>query len=609
MAVNVLFYLQLHGFSLTFVDTDDYMRLVRIREFFNHHDWGNTIISRSNVPFGCDLHWTRFYDFFIIIPVYLLNFFVNSLDKSIEWCCFVISPIVKSITVVIFFRFAQQLMYKRDAFLLAVLFAVHPLIMVFGNFGRPDHHAFIMLFIIIHLYSVINIMKLGFQWKTCLWAAITTTLCIWISPETLIPILLANGILFIYAFPDIERLRLLHTKFLLISCFTGLIVFFNSGYGSSQALAGCILLLITPYTVFHKEYAKDAIFRYWHVAVILLMLGIFPLISPVEYDKISVVHLALFTCGALYVGINMMYHDLSMKSRGAVALAWLLIIGSVFLLIYPGFLSGMSANIDDYVKEIWLYKVREMKSPIAEGDLVFFITYGAVTLILAVNKALKLIHKRNNITDFIWWIIVANAVCYTIFAGMAYRMLPYSMLFALPLIVDFGMTNAFLKSFHWGFRVFLIAFFSLFLVFCTSYLDHSEESGEPSKAASYTPQELSAVIDGLSKDPVVIMAHTNDGPMLLYYTKHSVVGAPYHRQQQGIIASYKVMEDEYDEKVAKDTLKATNSSYIFIRNGQYKKAKARSLSKMIINNAAPEWIKIIPLPSKFNDVTLAKVVI
>jgi hypothetical protein len=131
--------------------------------------------------------------------------------------------------------------------------------------------------------------------------------------------------------------------------------------------------------------------------------------------------------------------------------------------------------------------------------------------------------------------------------------------------------------------------------------DKNEEN-----VALYTEQELFKEIDNLSNDPVVIMAHTNDGPKILYHTKHSVVGASYHRQVQGIISSYKVMEDKYDEKTVKDIIKTTGSSYIFIRKGQYKKTK--SLPKMIMENALPSWIEIVNLPPKFNDVIIAKII-
>jgi uncharacterized membrane protein len=228
-------------------------------------------------------------------------------------------------------------------------------------------------------------------------------------------------------------------------------------------------------------------------------------------------------------------------------------------------------------------------------------------LVSVVGKVLQLFdRKERKSTDFLWKIAIVNSVIYTIFSGAAYRMIPYSILFSLPLIVDFGMNGNFTKSFYRPLRILITLFISIVFVFFTAVLDHSDNESKDIDAG-YTKQELFEVIDNLSENPIVIMAHSNDGPALLYYTKHSVVGAPYHRQTEGIISSYKVMEDEYDEKTVRDILKTTGSSYIFIRKKQYQKSDLRSLAKMITDNVPPKWIEIVELPPKFKDVIIAKI--
>jgi hypothetical protein len=496
-------------------------------------------------------------------------------------------------------------MQKEEAFLTTALLAAHPLVIIFGMFGRPDHHAFIMLFILIYLYSVANILKYDFRADSCLPAAVSAALCVWISPETLIPILLTSGILFIHAFSDVKKLKFLHVNFLMIAMLIGLIVFFAPGSGCNLYLAMCILLMSGSYTTFHPKFTESGILKNLHIPVIFLILAIFPFVSPAEYDKISAPHAVLFTCGALFVGVNIVYFGRNFRNRITAALVWSAIIASVFLLVYPKFLGGMSANIDDYVKEIWLSRVSEMKSPFENGNTYFFIAHAGITLIAVIRKIRQLLAKKNTSSDFLWYIVIANAICYTIFSGMACRMLPYSVLFSLPLITDFVMNCNFTKTFGKFQKMLLTILVSLLFVFFTAFLDHRDDETEEN-SASYTKQELFETIDNLSKDPVVIMAHSNDGPQILYYTKHSVVGAPYHRQTRGIISSYKVMEDMYDEKTVKDIIKETGSSYIFIRKGQYK--KPGSLSKMIMENTPPPWIEIVDLPPKFSDIVIAKIV-
>ncbi|MDR1982514.1 MAG: hypothetical protein LBQ08_01805 [Holosporaceae bacterium] len=605
--VNAGCYLQMHGLCLTFFDSDDYMRLVRIKEFFSHYDLSNNIISRCNIPFGCELHWTRFYDFFIIIPVYILSFFVNSIDKSIEYVGFFIGPVIKSVTIVVFFSISQRLMKKDNAFLLTAIFSAHPLILPFGIFGRPDHHAFIMLFILIFIHHVTEIIESNFtNKKLFITTAVTTVFCVWISPETLIPLLLADGILFVYSYYDIEKLRLLYTKNIFVSCGIGMIIFFSSNSAISKySLVMYILMMTLLYVTYDDKYLKNTILRYWHIAIIITLLILLPRITPVEYDRISVLHAALYLCSVAYFGINIINQKLKYKNLIVMSFLWLIIIAAVFLSEYPYFFKGMSADVDGYIKTIWLYKVAEMQSPFAHGDTTFFVIHCIIVATSIINKITQLVNRKFDFPDLIWWILIVNAICYTIFAGISCRMLPYSVLFGLPFIVDFGMNSSFVESFHRLWRIVITSFLSIFFLFCTSYFDPIKK--EKVSGQLYAQKELFKVIDNLSPTPEVIMAHSNDGPSILYYTKHGVVGAPYHRQARGIIFSHKIMSDQYNEEMIKSILRTTNSSYIFIRKSQSAKAKQENLVSMIIHNNLPEWASIVKLPKKFNDVLIVKI--
>jgi hypothetical protein len=611
---NLAFYLQFYGFSIAFCDTDDYMRLVRTREFFNSYDLSNTIIARSNVPFGCDLHWTRFYDFFIIVPVYILNFFIGSINKSIEIVCFLISPIIKSVAIVVFFNIARKLMSRKNAFLCSAAFAAHPLIIEFGIFGRPDHHAFIMLFIVLYLNSVIVAAQ---SKKAYIKPAVIAALCVWISPETLIPIVLIDGVLFIYFFSDEEGLEFLYKKSLATACCVGAIVLvpcrsiedvrriLTVEYDKISNLHAVLFFYATLYYWGVYKGGKSSPSLYW------LFLFFFPFpLSLKSFDPFSlsfITSLILwFSLAGFCIFTRKQKWDL--RKRAIFAVVCFFIIALDFLDIYPNFFEGMSGGVDDYVKEIWLSRVSEMQSPFTHGDGAFFITYCVIIATSIAGKVAELIlGKKVDFRSLIWSILIVNAVCYTIFAGISYRMLPYSVMFGLPIIIDFGMNGRLTKSLDRIPRIIISTFLSVFFVFCAPLFNPNDQKNKNS-AQSYSQSELFAAIDNLSQDPVVIMAHSNDGPALLYYTKHSVVGAPYHRQTQGIIFSYKTMSDEYDEETVKNILKITNSSYIFVRKlKRADETKRSSLARMICDGILPEWISVIKLPEKFNDVVIAKI--
>ncbi|GHT91546.1 hypothetical protein FACS1894122_04160 [Alphaproteobacteria bacterium] len=315
------------------------------------------------------------------------------------------------------------------------------------------------------------------------------------------------------------------------------------------------------------------------------------------------------------------YHskeDSKVENESSVTLGWTLValicVAAVFLITYPKFFHGMEGDISEYVKLIWLSKVHEMMPVLASEFGIDFMIYALVTLIAATNKIHSLIDKRLCRSSIIWLIFILNAIFYTILTFFSVRMLQFSVLFGLPMLVDLGMNSKLTESFSRISRVILTFSLTIGVYFTSSVMLDPFTASVTLTLDSFTLDSTShpyKAIDDLSDIPVVIMASSNDGPKLLYYTKHSVVGAPYHRQQEGIISSHKVMHDVFSEKTVGKILLDTNSSYIFIKRSNYTHKKAggkTSLAGMIVHNInVPPWITIVKLPKKFDDITIAKV--
>ncbi|GHU13238.1 hypothetical protein FACS189449_08330 [Alphaproteobacteria bacterium] len=587
---SIVSYYSAFGWHINFLDTDDHMRMVRIREFFTHFDLSNNVIARSNVPFGCSLHWTRFYDFFIIIPSYLLNFFTDSINNAIEYVCFCISPIVKCISIAILFKIVCRILKKYDANIVASIFLAHVALVNTYSFGRPDHHAFIILFELIFTDAVVRIVCNNFnRTKDYVLVSLISALCIWISPETLIPIAIVNALFFFLALGGIGDLQKLLLQNIMTALFVGIIILDS--------------------------------------------------ISKIEYDKISIVHFSLFTCASIFLGICVFVQNIQMSIFAKLSIIGLglICVAAVFLATYPKFLRGMEADISDYVKLIWLSKISEMKPVFASNFGIDFAIYAIIILVAVSRKIYYLANRRFCRLSIVWSIFILNTIFYTIFAFFSVRMLPFSILFSLPLLVDLGMNS---RN-----RRIIVTFFITIGVFFTSATVDSVKSvfAAPALTASLpsakcercacnieansavvngatstlTVRELYKEIDNLSDTPVVIMASSNDGPKLLYYTKHSVLGAPYHRQQEGIISSYKVMQDAFSEKTVGKILLDTNASYIFIKKSAFAKraiskahasAEHASLANMIVHNTnIPPWITIVKLSEKFDNIIIAKI--
>lgn len=640
LSIVVLFcsaslYMQMKGLYLDFIDTDDYMRVVRIREFFQNHDLYNNVIERCNVPYGCSLHWTRFYDFFIIIPSYLLSFFTTSINTAIDYVCFCISPIIRIATAFVFLKMLHDndIMNRDNAFLCVVLFAAQPLIIAYGNFGRPDHHAFIVLFMVLFLAQYLRAAQSSFK-KHYISTARLTALCIWISPETLIPLLLADGIAFLYGLKNFgkdEKSRNIYQfvfakNLEILKCIEILLIFSCLGRPAGRTLlkSGGIIAtmeLMRYFFVFSRK-TKNKILQFSWILLFLVSSFILRELLPIYYDEISVVHWGLYASATYFfwplprkIDDKVVPFDVFCAAAGV----------STFLFMFPKFLLGMGADVSPYVKQIWLSKVNEMQSPFNSGDTFLYILHASFVVAAVCSKFYDLFKKRytNDLSKTFFWLFFSGlSAIYIIFAGLANRMLLYSSLFSLSLVVDLCMNNTYFSGLKRGIRIFSAAFMTIFFMIFAAAIsgDDVEEkeniaektektsaSEDKEKEKEYSTRELLTELDHISPVPVVIMAHSNDGPSILYYTKHCTIGAPYHRQQEGIISSYEVMQAPYDEEKVKKIVKETGTSYIFIKVPKVDQKKGKkdnkvaSLPQLILEKKIPEWLEKVRMSEKFEE--------
>lgn len=599
-------YLALFGDSITFLDTDDFMRVMHIREFFNNYDLSNYFVARSNYPIGCELHWTRLYDFFLIGLTWIVDLFSDSLNQSIEFSCFIMSPIVGMVSMVIAYNIFERFLPKSNIFLATALFCASPFLMAFFTFGRPDHHAFITMCMLIYMYCTVNmVLDQTDNKKNYVFTSIAATACVWASPETLIVLLLTDAVLFFSYMKDFEKTKALYLKNLLTACFVGIIAMIpNSGSNFFHCLLMSILLLLIPYTTLSKRSLNnDTFFKYWHYVCLLFMMLFLTDIKPVEYDKISIVHTTLFLCVSTFLAVNLQL--IGRKSHLYDAITWAIAIALIFLSMFPRFMMGMSADVAPLIKKVWLSKIIELHSPLTGNMLWTFLVYSVITITAIVVKVQELRKQEITKTNIIWAIFVIIASCYWILACFAYRMLPYSVLFGLPIVVDLGMSSKYVKNYTKISRMILTMIISCFFIFVTSYFVETEIDLKKSNQ-KYTDAELFESIDNLSNRPVVIMAHTNFGPKLLYYTKHFVLGAPYHRQVEGIILSYSIMEMDNDLRVVRRILKKTNTHFIFASHKQQKEFP-NSFASALLAGQLPKWISVVKIPEKFSDYSVFKV--
>ena len=578
LVASFLWWSRVHFFSLFFgdtavryFDTDDYMIIVRLRDFFQNFDLSNSIISRANFPYGGDMHWTRIYDFFLIIPSYFFNFFLHDINKSTEYIGFLISPIIKCMMLVILYDCYQKIASsKTAAFITTLLIAIHPALNYTNMFARPDHHAFIFLMMSLYLLYITEICESDFKnYRPIIKAGIIAALNIWTSPETLIFLLLSDGVIFLYIQNNAAKMRAMGIK-------------------STSTAATIFLLLFFPPEFF------------------------------IEYDKISIVHFMLYVFAT---GFFIIYPKMNKVWEKC---ALMIGLGLAFLWLYPQFFLGMEAGLSAKLREVWFdTNVDEMKSPFALGQnsSTFFALYMLIATLAAYDMIQNLINKNKNFSDLIWWIIIASCLCYEAFSCIADRMRATFAFFSIPLILEFGLNSTITKNFHKYIKITIGCVLAIgldvtqkYTPILSLYINHGpsqfKEFCELRRNAYFQEDRFFKFLDSISATPVTILTYLGKAAPTLYYTKHNVVAAPYHRQEQGIIAFYEVMESPYNENKIKEIFQKTKTDYVFISKGMcYSNPQktANSFAGMLVQGRCPLWADIVPIPIEFEDVILVKI--
>ena len=586
--------------GINFIDTDDFMRVVRTREFFSNFDLNNHVISRCNYPHGCELHWTRLYDFLIIGLTWVVDLFTDSTDQAINYVCFTISPVIGLVCVVFLFKIFGYLLPKNNVLLANVLFFVSPFVLSWFYFGRPDHHAFLILCLLVYIYYVIKAIMQGSKDKYAyIKTAFAAAACVWASPETLVVILATNAILFLAYLNDFQKTLHLHFTSLITACLVGTVAMIPELSGlRSYCIIICVFLMLAPYTaITQQSFKRSAFFRYWHYICLIFITYYLSEIEPIEYDKVSIVHVSLFLCLTTLFAVNMQLID--RRSHIYDAMIWAGVIGVIFLCMYPRFLMGMSANVPKLVKDIWLSKVNELQSPFTVKSWSIFSAYALINATAIIVKIQELKKQKLSAKNVIWYIFIALAAIYLVLGCFAYRMIPYTVLFGTPLVVDLGMSSKYVKKLNRLLRMILTMFLSCLSLLLVAWIHDQIQPTKQKDFPKYSDKELYECIDNLSFGPAVIMAHSNDGPKLLYYTKHYVIGAPYHRQTQGIIASYVITQMENNPSEVRKTIKRTGSQFIFV-NRNLKDKYPKSFAAEIISGKLPQWISVVKIPEKFS---------
>lgn len=499
------------------VDTDSYMRLVRVRRLTESWGWFDATIPRSDAPFGETLHWTRPVDVLLLLGAGVLRPLLG-FPRALHVAGVALSPLL---LIAVCFTAAwavRPLAGARVRYytMIAVLAQVGA--MGYALPGRADHHMLILLaFVAMHGAAIRLLLDPAgsvWGWSTGAWAG----LGVWISTEFLVPVAV------------------------LILALTGIWILRSGDLAARARSAGAGLVGLTAVAVI-LEHPPSALF------------------AP-ELDRVSIVHLVAFALVALFwvVAASRRMSDLGPGGRlllagigGGVGLG-------VMLAIYPRFLGGPMANVDPELKRSWLPFLTEFQPflvPHGVADVGRIIAYMGTALMAATVAARGLRVDRGTRRFDVWVLLGLGLLAFVPLGIRWVRFVMYAELLGVLGAMDLLSRALAALGHRPGPRLAVRRAFTAAaiitgpLLLGAGVMALGGEVGEAVQAPAATQTQgcsvegLVAALDdpgGLGDRPRIVLAHVDLGPVLLYRTPHSVVATPYHRNARGILDARRIFE-------------------------------------------------------------------
>lgn len=313
------------------VDTDSYMRVLRILDLYDGSGWYNTVTDRLGAPEGLSLHWTRPVDILILLPALLAHAFGVPIDRAVYWVGAGFSSICHILACFAAAWAARPLWPSPGHRFAALVLLTNAAAFGYGVFGRVDHHALLLLLTALLLGCMLRAALAGVTEKEQRgWSAlggITAGFGVWVSPEMMVPIVpivATLGLFWLDAPLDRKKMQDPGE----VRDWAGL------GAAFSLAMAA-VLLVAIPIEQLPER---------WLVP---------------EYDKVSIPYLALaLIWAAVFLAAQRVRGGMLIRSLAGALLA---VLGfGLLLLVFPDLLLG-PLGVDPRLKADFLDTINEMQ--------------------------------------------------------------------------------------------------------------------------------------------------------------------------------------------------------------------------------------------------------
>jgi len=573
--------------GIELIGTDPYMRLVRVEELNDSFDWFDSVIERSNAPFGDELHWTRALDIILFALAKGLSLFF-SFPKALQYAGIILSPAFGVIAVILLIWMSKPVIKDKNISLIFLIFLSQPIFTEIFGFGRPDHHSLLLLSFIAVIGCMLRVVQ----------------------PEVKKNALLLICLMMAYSMViSVESIMLVVLVFLVMSV---LWILYGMTYlNRSIKIAGWLTILTVILLLIEKPIHE---------------------LSAVENDKISIVYITFFLIitaifyftKLFFTRFYLINHDGDKESKIRIMRClYLLFIGTIgatlMIVLFPDFIKGPFSGVNPAIKPIWLDFVKEVQPllNLSLNGIGKLLIYFGIPTLSGLYLLFNLFNKKDDnnhghIFLFIGMILYGMLSLYQI------RWIGYLQMIALmPSVLVFDYIIR--KVIH-GKSIKLIPILRsitiVVLLFGFSFTGITLMMISDSETrVALSTNALEELCDWMVENEVelgerkTILTFLDFGPELLYRTTHSVISSPYHRNDEGILFSYNIMNLD-EEADIQASLKARSVDWILLAPNSTERAfyhydnNTESFYGMLLNQQLPLWIKEIELPKEHEEFRL-----
>jgi hypothetical protein len=547
--------------ALELNDTDDYMRLVQVREFVDSGDWYDTRVERLNPPTGTVLHWSRLPDLPLAATLVLLQPLVGQTTATITAVTVVPAFLLLVTAYLLWGGLRISALPEAAGTGVLFLFLCIP-VLARSMPGKLDHHNWQLLLMAAFWCSLVLAVRRPADGRACFLAAVAMGLSLWVGLETL-PFLavvyLLMGLTWVLQ-PD--SLGRFHKHFPL-------------------ALAGFATLLLPLHVRGEALFASscDSLALNW-LLLLWLAAGYFGLLDRICTSH-SVRRRLQFAVGyGALIGLPVLYLDLA---------------------CIPG---GPYGNLPDRMHTELLALIMEAQPAhrfLVERPSLFIVLLGFPLLVVGGALLQRSLLRDDGVAR----LTIILAITALLLSFWQIRSAYFACLFASPLAAMLAQRMLDQSSGNYSPLMPPLAILLLLSPMPALALGAGVSQlgwdSSPSDGIHLGVPEVDVVarVIGTQADfqgdlPAHIVAPINWGPALLARTPHSVLAAPYHRNHQGIIKLLDLKKVEKDGE-AHRLLVAYDADFLLLPRAGPETGTETFFDRLARGQSQP-WLQGLPVP-------------